>query len=182
MPTKRNAVQPEIYQLTVTLLGTSPPIWRQLLVPADLTPAQLHDVLQIAMGWEQGHMHEFSVRQRRFWRPDPEDRLMGRLLRRTNVQYVSLTFGWTGEVNIRADSIRRIRIHWKPVLQHDACYQRSPKSDVYIALEATSSILTRGKQIQHGKSDLPDRLSEQYTMPDKGSHIKLNRSELCELQ
>jgi hypothetical protein len=77
MPTKKTAVSPEIYQIKVTLLGTSPPIWRRLLVPADLILAQLHDVLQAAMGWEDGHMHEFSVGQRRFGRPNPEDRLMG---------------------------------------------------------------------------------------------------------
>jgi len=56
MPAKKNAVPPEIYQLKVTLLNTSPPIWRRLLVPADVTLAQLHDVLQAAMGWEDGHM------------------------------------------------------------------------------------------------------------------------------
>src|SRR5258708_28252368 len=77
MPTQKSAVPPEIYQLKVTLLGTSPPIWRRLLVPADVTLAQLHDVLQAAMGWEDGHMHEFSIGQRRFGRLDPEDRLMG---------------------------------------------------------------------------------------------------------
>jgi len=77
MPTKRSAVPLEIYQIKVTLLGTSPPIWRRLLVPADLTLAQLHDLLQAAMGWEDGHMHEFSLGQRRFGRPNPEDRLMG---------------------------------------------------------------------------------------------------------
>ena len=77
MPAKKSAVPPEVYQLKVTLLGTSPPIWRRLLVPADLTLAQLHDVLQAAMGWEDGHMHEFSIGQRRIGRPDPEDRLMG---------------------------------------------------------------------------------------------------------
>ena len=77
MPTKKSAVPPEIYQLKVTLLGTSPPIWRRLLVPADLTLAQLHDVLQAAMGWEDCHMHEFSVGHRHFGKPDPEDRLMG---------------------------------------------------------------------------------------------------------
>ena len=76
MPTPKSAV-PEIYQLKATLLGTSPPIWRRLLVPADVTLAQLHDVLQAAMGWEDDHMHEFSIGQRRFGRPDPEDRLMG---------------------------------------------------------------------------------------------------------
>jgi hypothetical protein len=77
MPTKKIESSQQIYQIKVTLLGTSPPIWRRLLVPADLTLAQLHDVLQAAMGWEDGHMHEFSVGQRRFGRPDPEDRLMG---------------------------------------------------------------------------------------------------------
>jgi hypothetical protein len=77
MPAKKSAVPSEVFQLKVTLLGSMPPIWRRLLVPADLTLAQLHDVLQAAMGWEDGHMHEFSVGQRRIGRPDPEDRLMG---------------------------------------------------------------------------------------------------------
>jgi hypothetical protein len=77
MPTKKSAVPPEIYQLKVTLLGTSPPIWRRLLVPADLTLAQLHDVLQAAMGWQGCHMHEFSAGRRHFGKPDPEDRRMG---------------------------------------------------------------------------------------------------------
>jgi hypothetical protein len=76
MPTKKSSA-PDIYQLKVTLLGTSPPIWRRLQVSADVTLAQLHDVLQTAMGWQDGHMHEFSVGQRRFGRPDPQDRLMG---------------------------------------------------------------------------------------------------------
>jgi hypothetical protein len=77
MPTKKISAPQEIYQIKVTLLGTSPPIWRRLLVPADLTLAQLHDVLQAAMGWEDCHMHEFLVGQRRFGMPDPDDRLMG---------------------------------------------------------------------------------------------------------
>ena len=45
---------------------------RRLLLPADVTLAQLHDVLQTTMGWDDGHMHEFSVGQRRFGRPDAE--------------------------------------------------------------------------------------------------------------
>jgi hypothetical protein len=77
MSAKDSAVLPEIYQLKVTLLGTSPPIWRRLLVSADLTLAQLHDVLQAAMGWQECHMHEFSAGGRHFGRPNPEDRFMG---------------------------------------------------------------------------------------------------------
>lgn len=77
MPTRKSAVPAEICQLKVTLLGTSPPIWRRLLVPAGLTLAQLHDVLQAAMGWQDCHMHEFRAGQRHFGRPNPDDRLMG---------------------------------------------------------------------------------------------------------
>ncbi len=77
MPTKKSAIPLEIYQIKVTLLGTSPPIWRRLLLPADVTLSQLHGLLQIAMGWEDDHMHEFRVGGRRFGRPDPEDRFMG---------------------------------------------------------------------------------------------------------
>ena len=76
MPTE-HTISAEIYQLKVTLLGTSPPIWRRLLVPPDLTLAQLHDVLQVAMGWQECHLHEFNAGGRHFGRPNPEDRFMG---------------------------------------------------------------------------------------------------------
>ena len=39
--------------------------------------AELHDILQTAMGWDRGHSHEFSVGKRRFGLPNPESRLMG---------------------------------------------------------------------------------------------------------
>jgi hypothetical protein len=76
MATKRIDAAQNIYQIKVTLLGTKPPIWRRLQVPADLTLAELHNMLQIAMGWEDGHMHEFRVGQRRFGRPEPADPFM----------------------------------------------------------------------------------------------------------
>jgi hypothetical protein len=40
MSTKKIAISQKIYQLKVTLLGTTPPIWRRLLVPADMTLEQ----------------------------------------------------------------------------------------------------------------------------------------------
>lgn len=51
MPSK-HAVEKaqEIYRIHVKLLGTDPPIWRRLLVPADLTLLELHQVIQEAMG------------------------------------------------------------------------------------------------------------------------------------
>lgn len=80
MPSTNTVEKPqEIYQIKVTLLGTDPPIWRRLLVPADLTLDQLHGVLQRAMGWEDCHMHEFRIGQQRFGKPDPMERVFGGL-------------------------------------------------------------------------------------------------------
>ena len=45
MATEKSAIPQEIYQIKVTLLGTSPLIWRRVLVPAEVTLAELHDVL-----------------------------------------------------------------------------------------------------------------------------------------
>ena len=46
MATRNSKITQDIYQLKVTLLGTKPPIWRRVLVPAALTLAKLHNVLQ----------------------------------------------------------------------------------------------------------------------------------------
>ena len=43
MSTTQKSPANEIYQIEVTLLWTEPPIWRRLLVPADLTLADLSD-------------------------------------------------------------------------------------------------------------------------------------------
>jgi hypothetical protein len=58
------------------LLGTRPPIWRRLLLPAELTLDQLHSVLQGAVGWENYHMHDFRIGSQRFGKPDPVEKFM----------------------------------------------------------------------------------------------------------
>src|SRR4030067_563744 len=50
-----------IYQIKVTLDDTHPPIWRRILVPGNTTLLKLHDVLQIVMGWEDYHLHMFTI-------------------------------------------------------------------------------------------------------------------------
>ncbi len=43
------------------LLEISPAIWRRLLVRSDSSIAELHHTLQIAMGWEDAHLHRFVI-------------------------------------------------------------------------------------------------------------------------
>src|SRR5262249_40962495 len=50
-----------VYQFKVTLEDSMPPIWRRIQVP-DCTLGELHEVLQVAMGWEDAHLHQFVVR------------------------------------------------------------------------------------------------------------------------
>ncbi|MGF1601491.1 MAG: plasmid pRiA4b ORF-3 family protein, partial [Thermosynechococcaceae cyanobacterium] len=50
-----------IYQLKITLLGVHPKVWRRIQVSETTTLAQLHSVIQAAMGWEGFHLHKFSI-------------------------------------------------------------------------------------------------------------------------
>ena len=52
----------EVYQLHVRLCEITPLIWRRVLVRSDSTIADLHHTLQIAMGWDDAHLHRFRIR------------------------------------------------------------------------------------------------------------------------
>jgi ribosomal protein S15P/S13E len=61
--------QPErtgmIYRLKITLADAKPAIWRRVEVP-DLTLGELHEVIQVVMGWQNSHMHQFIVNGKYF--------------------------------------------------------------------------------------------------------------------
>jgi hypothetical protein len=62
-----------VYQLKITLRGVSkPPVWRRVLVPADITLRQLHEVIQQVMGWGDCHLHVFTTGWQEYGSPDPE--------------------------------------------------------------------------------------------------------------
>ncbi|HVA78899.1 MAG TPA: plasmid pRiA4b ORF-3 family protein, partial [Candidatus Binataceae bacterium] len=70
MPSKR---LDNILQFRVWLEDIEPCIWRRIQVPDSLTLKQLHQMIQIVMGWQDSHLHEFTLSGKRYGEPNPED-------------------------------------------------------------------------------------------------------------
>ena len=64
-PTKGGKKADTIYQLKITLQGTKPPIWRRVQTK-DCTLALLHEIIQVAMGWQFSHLYDFEVAGERY--------------------------------------------------------------------------------------------------------------------
>lgn len=61
-PSDGMAVDPGewVLDVRVGLVGSVPEIWRRLELPASLTLRHVHQVLQVAFGWEDAHLHRFT--------------------------------------------------------------------------------------------------------------------------
>ncbi len=51
---------PSLLTVTIELRGSTPRIWRRLMLPGDLTLDAVHTLFQAAMGWSDSHLHRFS--------------------------------------------------------------------------------------------------------------------------
>jgi hypothetical protein len=71
----RPASPDDVFELRITLRYIEPAIWRRVRVPAGATLALLHEIIQIAFGWENCHLHEFEIGDTRFTPPDVRDQL-----------------------------------------------------------------------------------------------------------
>lgn len=93
MPRSRRPQSPPgpdaIYQLKVTLRGIRPPIWRRIQVRGNVTLAKLHDILQVAIGWSDYHLHEFTVGASHYGVPDPDDSYEVKQERRARLNLVA---------------------------------------------------------------------------------------------
>ncbi|RLD06854.1 MAG: plasmid pRiA4b ORF-3 family protein [Chloroflexi bacterium] len=65
--------KPKIYQLKISLSGSKPPIWRRLLVKDSTSLADLHEIIQTSMGWENYHLHQFIINGEYYGVPHPDD-------------------------------------------------------------------------------------------------------------
>lgn len=56
----RSAAPADVFRLKITLTGIRPLIWRRVETK-DCTLAELHDIIQLSMGWLDGHLHLFEI-------------------------------------------------------------------------------------------------------------------------
>lgn len=59
-------------ELKITL-DVDPPVWRRVLVPADLPLGGLHVVIQLVFGWRDEHLHKFIKGKRQLGPPSDVD-------------------------------------------------------------------------------------------------------------
>ncbi len=106
------------YQLKVPRQEIHPPVWRLIQIWEDATLAQLHRTLQIVMGWEDYHLHAFSIGRRIDSVPGPDDDLYARevidesrvrlkeVVPRVGTRFESLyDFGDSGRHDLRLEAI-----------------------------------------------------------------------------
>lgn len=72
----RGMAQPgePVLQVRIALADvTDPAVWRRVLIPAGYTLDRVHAVVQAAMGWQNSHLHEFTIADGRYGPSDPDE-------------------------------------------------------------------------------------------------------------
>lgn len=59
-------------EIRISLLDATPEIWRKFIVSSDVALPELHDLVQIVMGWDNCHLHAFTKDQITYGEPDPD--------------------------------------------------------------------------------------------------------------
>jgi hypothetical protein len=72
-PHKRPQTKSDLlFQFKITLVESKPPIWRRIQVQ-DCSLGRFHDIIQVVMGWENCHLHQFIINGERYSTPCPDD-------------------------------------------------------------------------------------------------------------
>lgn len=67
----------QIARIRIDLEHLEPRIWRRVEVSLTTNLRSLHEVIQAVMPWENYHLYQFTVGDRVYGEPDPEDAIWG---------------------------------------------------------------------------------------------------------
>ncbi len=92
---EEDSCQAVTYRLRIELSGAGSPRWRQLEVASDLFLDELRWILQVAFGWADCHLHEFTAGRGRNPKgiPEEEVRLDEVLVRPGDKLFYAFDFG-----------------------------------------------------------------------------------------
>jgi hypothetical protein len=62
----------QIQVLKISLMDVPVPVWRRVAVPAAFTLDRVHRVVQLAMGWQDCHLHSFEIGGVQYGVPDAD--------------------------------------------------------------------------------------------------------------
>ena len=67
----------QIIRLRVELMNIEPRIWRRVEVSLTTNLRVLHELIQVIMSWENYHLYQFTIGERIYGEPSPEDTAWG---------------------------------------------------------------------------------------------------------
>jgi len=62
-----------LFELDVRLRVIEPPIWRTIEVPGAATLEDVHYAIQVAMGWTNSHLHQFTIGESMYGMADADE-------------------------------------------------------------------------------------------------------------
>jgi hypothetical protein len=65
----------QIFVLRIALREVKPAVWRRVMVPGGFTLDRVHRVAQLAVGWQDCHLHSFEIGGAQYGLPDPDGML-----------------------------------------------------------------------------------------------------------
>ncbi|GJD22949.1 plasmid pRiA4b ORF-3 family protein [Rivularia sp. IAM M-261] len=72
MVLKKSTSTQNIYQIKIKLKHIKPPIWRRVLVNSNIKLGQLHNIVQEVMGWDDYHLHYWTIHGVYYGVPDDD--------------------------------------------------------------------------------------------------------------
>jgi len=99
-------------------VDSEPAIWRRIYLDGRTRLNAFHHILQAVMGWTDSHLHEFTIREKRYAPPDEEDQFLeiktfdeskfrlNQLLQTGDVFEYLYDFGDSWQHSITVESIR----------------------------------------------------------------------------
>ena len=105
----------KIYKLRIELIDSEPKIWREFYIDSNILLPDLHIAIQVVMGWEDAHLHQFVHNRTFYGMPELYDELgtvdyqnikLSKLLTKKNDKLIyEYDFGDSWEHKIQLENI-----------------------------------------------------------------------------